>query len=360
MGITTKEIAKLAGVSRGTVDRVLNNRGQVSAEVKAKILKIAKEFNYKKNVLASRLAINSQVKVSVVLPQAEKDVFWNGPLQGTAKLKDSVADYGMSLDMHLFDLFDSTSYTEAFKKAMSTRPNAILVAPIFLKETVAQIQIAKHNGIPIVCINSELDSGDVLSFIGQNSYQSGVIAGKLFDLNSSPNRQIIVITQGHDSKNAIHIKKKVDGLRNYNEENQCNFEIVDVQIENFTDPRLIQEKADFILSEYQNIRGVFFTNSRAYHFMNNTDLHDRLDDEATIVGYDLLDQNVDLLRDNKIDFVLHQKPEMQGYLGIQSLFNHFIHKREIAKKQYLPIDIVVKENIDSYLEERDRFLEMLV
>ena len=46
---TIKEIAALAGVSRGTVDRVLNDRGAVNPETAEKIRKIAKELDYKEN-----------------------------------------------------------------------------------------------------------------------------------------------------------------------------------------------------------------------------------------------------------------------------------------------------------------------
>ena len=46
---TIKEIAELAGVSRGTVDRVLNNRGAVNAETEAKIRSIMKQLHYKPN-----------------------------------------------------------------------------------------------------------------------------------------------------------------------------------------------------------------------------------------------------------------------------------------------------------------------
>ena len=46
---TIKEIAELAGVSRGTVDRVLNNRGSVNPRTARKILEIAQALDYKPN-----------------------------------------------------------------------------------------------------------------------------------------------------------------------------------------------------------------------------------------------------------------------------------------------------------------------
>ena len=359
MGITIKEIARLAGVSRGTVDRALNNRGQVAPEVKEKILKIARDFNYKKNVLASRLAINSNIKVSVILPSGKEDIFWEGPLKGIEKMQTSLADFGMTMDFQFFNLFDKESYSRAFQKAIYGRPDAILIAPIFLKETLANAQLAKQNGIPIVCVNSEIESNDFLSFIGQDSFQSGVIAGKLFDLRSSTRNEIIVITQGHDAKNASHIIKKIDGLKQYNRENDCGFEIISIQIKDFQQPEMLQSNVDEILEAYKNLRGIFFTNSRAYHFIQNTNISDRINKETTVVGYDLIRENVELLREGKIDFLLNQKPEMQGYFGILTLSNHLIHKKNVLQRQYLPIDIVVKENMDSYLDERERFLDFV-
>ena len=44
MAVTAQQIADLAGVSRGTVDRALHNRGRVNPEVKEKIQKIAREL----------------------------------------------------------------------------------------------------------------------------------------------------------------------------------------------------------------------------------------------------------------------------------------------------------------------------
>ena len=44
--ITSKQIAALAGVSRGTVDRVLNHRPGVSPQTAEKVLQIARELGY--------------------------------------------------------------------------------------------------------------------------------------------------------------------------------------------------------------------------------------------------------------------------------------------------------------------------
>lgn len=47
MAVTLAEIAALAGVSRGTVDRALNDRGRVDPKVAARVRRIAAERGYR-------------------------------------------------------------------------------------------------------------------------------------------------------------------------------------------------------------------------------------------------------------------------------------------------------------------------
>ena len=53
---TMKEIAQLAGVSRGTVDRVLNHRGAVNDDTRKKVLEIAELLKYQPNKAGIALA----------------------------------------------------------------------------------------------------------------------------------------------------------------------------------------------------------------------------------------------------------------------------------------------------------------
>ena len=65
---TIKEIAELAGVSRGTVDRVLNNRGSVNPRTARKILEIAQALDYKPNKAGIVLAAQKKnLKIGVIL-----------------------------------------------------------------------------------------------------------------------------------------------------------------------------------------------------------------------------------------------------------------------------------------------------
>ena len=68
---TIKEIAELAGVSRGTVDRVLNNRGEVNAETAARVKEIVKALDYRPNKAGLALAVRKKKYKIGLIPHWE-------------------------------------------------------------------------------------------------------------------------------------------------------------------------------------------------------------------------------------------------------------------------------------------------
>ena len=65
---TIKDIARMAGVSAGTVDRVLHNRGDVSAASREKVQKVLDEIDYHPNMFAIGLAAKKRYRVLCIIP----------------------------------------------------------------------------------------------------------------------------------------------------------------------------------------------------------------------------------------------------------------------------------------------------
>ena len=74
--IRIKDIALKAGVSVGTVDRVLHKRPNVSKEALEKVEKVLKEINYQPNAIASALAYNKRYKFFCLLPKHSSEAYW--------------------------------------------------------------------------------------------------------------------------------------------------------------------------------------------------------------------------------------------------------------------------------------------
>ena len=77
MSITSKELAQLCGVSRATVDRVVNKRGKVKPETEEKILNLAAQHGYRPNRLASSLSTGTTHSIGVVVPNLRNAFFAN-------------------------------------------------------------------------------------------------------------------------------------------------------------------------------------------------------------------------------------------------------------------------------------------
>ena len=80
--IRIKDIAKMAGVSVGTVDRVLHGRTGVAESSKKKVEEILKQLNYQPNMYASALASNKKYHFVCLLPQHSTNDYWTDVIKG--------------------------------------------------------------------------------------------------------------------------------------------------------------------------------------------------------------------------------------------------------------------------------------
>jgi LacI family transcriptional regulator len=88
-----KDIAKLAGVSIGTIDRVLHNRGEVAENTKLRVQKILKETNYSPNFMAQVLKSKKRYHLVSLLPAPSADnPFWQKHPQGMIRAVSNYDD----------------------------------------------------------------------------------------------------------------------------------------------------------------------------------------------------------------------------------------------------------------------------
>ena len=74
-GKTSHEIARICGVSRGTVDRALNNRPGIKPATKEKILKVAKELNYRPDFLGQSLVKGTTMTLGIIVFDINNRIF---------------------------------------------------------------------------------------------------------------------------------------------------------------------------------------------------------------------------------------------------------------------------------------------
>lgn len=301
---------------------------------------IIKEYGYKRNIFASNLAFNKKFKFAVFLPKNENLEYWKAPINGIKKAAEEFAKFGVTIDYYFYN-YDIVSFKKLAGKVLKHDYDGLLFAPIFYEESVSFLTEYKKKNIPIVLIDSNLQEIEDLAFIVQDSYQSGYLAGKLisYGIKNECNVLILKITRDIESNSRTTVYlQRIEGFYSYFKKNSFLPKF------NFTEVSIMDTKKNQLTSEmFAGIDAVFIPNSRVYivaKFIKENNLKG-----IRVIGYDLLKQNIDYLNDDVIDFLIHQNPEEQGYMGISYLYKKVVLKESINDVHYMPLEIIVKENI---------------
>jgi len=342
--LTIKDIAQLAGVSKGTVDRVLHKRGKVSQKALDSINAVLNQIDYEPNLIARNLKNNKIYTICVVLPNPASDSYWLPCIKGIEEAIKEFKAFNLSIQTYHFDSENTESFIAINETVLNLSPDAVLLAPLFYKEALDVVDKYNNQNILVNTFNNEVKSNEIRNFVGQDLYRSGRIAAKLME-SITLKGQIAIIHFDEKFKNAIYIQEKEKGFRNYFiQKENTDYEITTLKLKK-TNYKI--KFANF-LEENPNLTGVFITTSKAYkiaEIINKTE-HNRI----SIIGYDLLDKNISFLNQGTIDFLINQNPKQQVYLGISSLVDHFIFGKQIKNATLLSIDIVNSENASYYME----------
>lgn len=336
-----KEIARRANVSIATVDRVLHNRKGVSKQTKDKITKIIEELNYKPNLLAQRLASGKTLRLATLIPKSSDETsFWDAPLKGIERADTEIKQFGIIVDKYFYDQNEISSFVEQTKLILDSKPDGLLLGPSFIEESVLFTEKCKELGIPYVLMDSDLPNAGSLSYIGPNLYQSGYLVAHLIHYLVEANAKILLVNISKEIDNEHHLLKKEEGFRAYFEDHKKPDNIVKLDIKK-TDLESIENELSQVFEQHQDIRIVFVTNSRVSkvaHFLEKSKK------DLILIGYDFLQENIDYLDKGTIDFLVCQKPKQQAYRGLMSLYQHLAFSAPVEKIQFMPIDILTKEN----------------
>lgn len=341
--ITIKDVAQKADVSIGTVDRVVHRRGRVSKETTDKVLRVIKESGYKPNIFARRLSMSKVFNFAVLMPKPFQDSrYWEMTVKGMEKAQNELKPYHVKLKYMFYDRYSENSFKRAGSKVLDSEADGILIAPVLYQAIKEFLQRIPDN-IPYVFFDANIPGEKALSFIGQDSFQSGVICGKLMKLMVGKKGIIAVILAFHDD---YRIMKRAEGFKFYFE-NETGIRLVTYELSNHSDKDTFFKLMDDIFAENKDLKGIFVTNVSVHNAgeylknkISNRKIH--------LIGYDLVRDNIEYLNEGIIDFIISQKAETQGYEGIYTLYRSIVLQEPCEKSIMMPLEIITKENFIYY------------
>jgi len=345
--LTIKEIARIAGVSPGTVDRVIHNRAEVSEDTHSRIMKIIEEFGYQPNLLARSLASKKTFRIAFIRPKHTKsNPYWLQSAEGIKKAVAEFGPFGFKLLNFEFDSTNEQSFKETTKQVLEHNPDGVILVPFFTKESHLFLDECEKLDIPYCFLDSRLKDRNYLSFVGQDGFQSGYVAAKLMNYMLPDPAKILIVNISSSFGNTNMLFQRVQGFRRFFESDPKHkmIEIFQREIPDSSDPHQINFDKGII--EESGIQGVYIPNSRSYIVAQLLEKHHLTN--LPVIGYDLIPQNIKLLQHQYIDFLIGQRPQKQAFKVVSILFEHLVLKKEVTKDNFSPIDIITRENLDYY------------
>ena len=344
--IRIKDIAKMADVSVGTVDRVIHGRSGVSEASRKRVEEILKQLDYQPNMYASALASNKKYTFSCLLPQHEEGEYSTAVEAGIHDALVTYSDFNISVNLSYYDPFDYHSFGDVARGILEQEPDGIMFAPTVPQYTKPFTEELNKRCIPYIYIDSNLKDQPALSFFGQNSHQSGYFAAKMMMLLAGKEKEIVIfrkINEGIVGSNQQ--ERREIGFREYMLKHHPDCRIWELNLHAKRDSDDAQMLDEFF-RKHPNVKNGITFNSKVY--IVGEYLLKQQKTGFNLMGYDLLERNVNCLKQGSVSFLIAQQPELQGFDGIKALCDHLIFKKEVPRENFMPIDLLTKENIEFY------------
>ncbi len=345
--ITIKDIAVRAGVSAGTVDRVLHNRPNVSKSALEKVNKALEEMDYKPNMYASALAYNKSYDFYCVLPKHESEAYWDEIEEGAQACTEFRRDFGISLKFIYYERFNNQSFTRMVREFFTAKIDGVIIVPTTLEQTARFTEKLTERGIPYVLLDSYIPDLKPLAFFGQDSFASGYFAARMLMLIASKEKEIALFKQTRDGK--VGSKQQANretGFRHYMVDHFPDIKITEVDLPLDEDREQYNPILEKFFTEHPLVHHCITFNSKAHlvgEFLRKTNRRN-----IQIMGYDMVPKNEECIRQGSISFLIAQHAYQQGYASVDALFNAIVMKREVTPVNYMPIEILTKENVEFY------------
>lgn len=337
----------MADVSVGTVDRVIHGRSGVSEASRQRVEEILKQLDYQPNMYASALASNKKYAFACLLPLHQRGEYWTQVEAGINEAVENYSDFNVTVQLSYYDPYDYRSFAEASRNILALEPDGVMFAPTAPHRTKPFTDQLVELNIPYIYIDSNIKEEPALSFFGQNSHQSGYFAARMLTLLAGEDSKEIVIfrkiNEGIVGSNQQ--ERREIGFREYMQEYHPDYRIWGLDLHAKRDSEDTQMLDDFF-REHPTVKNGITFNSKVY--VIGEYLQKKQTKDFNLMGYDLLQRNVDCLMQGSVSFLIAQQPTLQGFDGIKALCEYLILKKDITRENFMPIDLLTKENIEFY------------
>lgn len=332
MAVTIKQIAEICGVSRGTVDRVLNNRGKVNPETAEKVRNVAMLMGYRPNLAGKALAARKNpLHIGVVIP-AEGNPFFDDVISGIRSAENELQDYGVTVSvrtMRGYDVDEQLKLVDSFENI-----GLLLLTPVDDDRIRSKIDSLNDKGIATIALNSDIRNSKRICYVGSDYFKGGRIACGMLGLLTGGIAKVAVVT---GNIKMLGHNQRIAGFREVRNSRYPDIAILD-SIATDDDEIVAYAETRKLLSDNPDIDALFIVAGGVYGVCRAV-IDAGRENDMRIVAFDDVPTTSEMIRRGLVKAVICQHPLMQGYQAVKLAFEY--HITGMIPERYI-VDNIIK------------------
>lgn len=340
MTTTIKEIARVAGVSRGTVDRVIHGRTGVAPEVREAVERILRELEYEPNTAAVALkGVSRNISIGVIVPDLRNE-FFEDVYQGIEEASRRFKGYGITVQEYRMQDSTEAELLRGIDLLMEQGVGGIALQAI-ASDAVRGRLLELPPEFPVVTFNSDLAGSNRMCFVGQDAYAAGRVAGHLMSMQLQKQGKVAVII-GHAA--LAHQLERAHGFLSVLQESSPSAQVIGPFQAKEDETRAYQIVTELIRRE-EDLIGIYAAGGGQKSVASALSDSGKAMD-IVMIGHDLLPKTVEYLNRGVVNCTIAQEPYYQGYVPVEILSEYLLFGQKPAEEcLYTAIDIRIKDNI---------------
>lgn len=342
--ISVKDIARLAKVSIGTVDRALNDRREINHLTRKRILRIAQELGYKPNLAARMLAVGSPgLSIGVCLPDVS-DFFWRQVLVGILEEARRFESLGVSILSRPVARF-GMGEVEQVRELLHSNVRAIILAPGDPRGLAPVIEEAAERRITILCVTTDAPASARSTVVSVDPELNGNCAAELMARFTPPNSRVAIMA------GMLYVEDHRRKVKGFSEKfpNFCPGGKVIEVIEHHDDEEEAFPKSAALLDRFPSIDGIYLSTGLCLPTCRALDAAG-LAGKVRLIATDLAPKMVPYFQNGTIFASMYQRPRTQGRTAVHLAVDHLVNGAPIPPTRYLNLQIVLRSNLSLFPE----------
>lgn len=337
MPITVKEIADLAGVSRGTVDRALKNRPGINEETKKRILEIAEQYDYKPNIIGKALVYSGKpIHIAVIL-NSIGNPFFDDVKAGIFAAAEEFESYGFQITLSEFKGYDVKNLLQLLDKLPEDISNIILT-PIRDKRVAQKLHSLRDNIKNVIMLSGTVEGLENAVYVGCDYLKSGRIAGRVTGLISGGSANLFIVNGSLQHKGH---GQRVEGIKTVLKKDYPSIRLVGVAQSDDDDETAYREMKK-AFREHPEIDFVYITAGGVNGTLQAVREHTK---KVRVCTFDDTETTRKALQNGSVLATICQQPFEQGYNSVKALFDKIITKKDVQNAIYTQLSIKVDQSL---------------